>query len=145
MDKLRKHLDKTCSAAVKEVQQVPLGLAIWPKDGLSFQLLMECKEALEVLLQGAKAEVEQNWAIFTLPNAPQEYTSYNRTQMPITEHMTLEEFKLQTGLSPLKFYRSSKSPLSGTLIMAVPETQAQIVPRWVHLFGKNVQIKQKPF
>ena len=145
MEILRKHLDKTCSAAVKEVQQVPSGLAIWPKDGLSFQLLMERKEALEVLLQGAKAEVEQNWAIFALPNAPQEYTSYDRTQMPITEHMALEEFKLQTSLSPLKFYRSNKNPLSGTLIMAVPETQAQIVPRWVHLFGKNVQIKQKPF
>lgn len=145
MDILRKHLDKTCSAAVREVQQVPSGLAIWPKDGLTFQLLMERKEALEVLLQGAKAEVEQNWAIFALPNAPQEYTSYDRTQMPITEHMALEEFKLQTSLSPLKFYRSSKNPLSGTLIMAVPETQVQIVPRWVHLFGKNVQIKRKPF
>ncbi|ODM15965.1 hypothetical protein SI65_08399 [Aspergillus cristatus] len=145
MDILRKHLDRTCSAAVKEVQQVPSGLAIWPKDGLGFQLLMERKEALEVLLQGAKAEVEQNWAIFALPNAPQEYTSYDRTQVPITEHMALEEFKLQTGLSPLKFYRSTKNPLSGTLIMAVPDTQAQIVPKWVHLFGKNVQIKRKPF
>lgn len=145
MDILRKHLDKTCSAAVKEVQQVPSGLAIWPKDGLGFQLLMERREALEVLLQGTKAEVEQNWAIFVLPNAPQEYTSYDRTQVPITEHMALEELKLQTGLSPLKFYRSRKNPLSGTLIMAVPETQAQIVPKWVHLFGKSVQIKRKPF
>lgn len=43
---------------------------------------MERREALEALLQGAKAEVEQKWAIFTLPNAPQEYASYDRTQSP---------------------------------------------------------------
>ncbi|ODM15018.1 hypothetical protein SI65_09513 [Aspergillus cristatus] len=145
MDILRKHLDKTCSTAVKEIQQVPSSLAIWPRDGLGLHLLTERKEALESFIQGAKAEVEQNWAIFALPNAPQEYTSYDRTQVPITEHMALEEFKLQTGLSPLKFYQSSKNPLSGTLIMAVPENQAQIVPKWVHLYGKNVQIKRKPF
>jgi len=104
MNILRKHLDKTCYTAVKEIKQVPSGLAIWPRDGLGLHLLTECKEALENCIQGAKAEVEQNWAIFTLPNAPQEYTSYDRTQVPITEHMALEEFKLQTGLSSLKFY-----------------------------------------
>lgn len=145
MDILRKHLDKPCSEAVKEIQQVPSGLAIWPRDGLGLHLFTERKEALESFIQGAKAEVEQNWAIFALPNAPQEYTGYDGTQIPITEPMALEEFKLQTGLSPLKFYRSNKNPTSGTLIMAVPENQAHIVPKWVHLYGKNVQIKRKPF
>ncbi|OJJ88741.1 uncharacterized protein ASPGLDRAFT_737619 [Aspergillus glaucus CBS 516.65] len=52
MDILRKHLDETCSAAVKEIQQVPSGLAIWPKDGLGLQLLTEHKELLECLIQG---------------------------------------------------------------------------------------------
>ena len=79
MDILRKHLDKTCSTAVKEIQQVPSGLAIWPRDGLGLHLLTERKEALENCIQGSKAEVEQNWAIFALPDAPQEYTSYDRT------------------------------------------------------------------
>lgn len=63
-------MDRTCSKAVKEVQQVPSGLEIWPKDGLGFQFLIERREALEALLQGAKAEVEQKWVIFALPNAP---------------------------------------------------------------------------
>ena len=129
MDTLRKHLDKTCSAAVKEVQQVPSGLAIWPKDGLGLQLFMERREALEGLLQESKVEVEQKWAIFALPNAPQQYTSYGGTQVPINEQMALDEFKLQTDLSPLKFYFSNKNPLSSTLIMAVPEDQARAVPK----------------
>lgn len=145
MDILRKNLDRTCSTAVNEIQQVPSGLAIQPKDGLGLHLLSERKKALECLIQGARAEVEQKWAIFALPNAPQGYTSYDGAQMPISEQMALEEFKLQTGLSPLKFYRSNKNPQSSTLITAVPEDQAQAVPKWIHLFGKNVQTKLKPF
>ncbi|BCR89218.1 uncharacterized protein ACHE_50416A [Aspergillus chevalieri] len=105
---------------------------------------MEHRELLERLIQGATAEVEQKWAIYALPNAPQQYNSYDGNQVPITEQMALEEFKLQTGLSPLKFYRSNKNPLSGTLVMAVPETQVQTVPKWVQLFGKNTPIKHKP-
>lgn len=145
MDILRKNLDKTCSTAVKEIQQVPSGLAILPKDGLGLHLLSERKNALERLVQGARAEVEQKWAIFALPNAPLDYTSYDGAQVPINEQMALEEFKLQTGLSPLKLYRSNKNPQSSTLIMAVPEDQAQTVPKWINLFGKNVQTKLKPF
>lgn len=83
-------------------------------------------------------EVEQKWAIFALPKAPQQYTSYDGTQEPITEQMALDEFKLQTGLSPLKLYHSTKNPLSSTLIMAIPEDQARAVPKWINLFGKNV-------
>lgn len=80
-------------------------------------------EFLECLIQGATAEVAQKWAIFALPKAPQQYTSYDGTQMPITEQMALDEFKFQTGFSPLKFYRSTKNPLSSTLIMAIPKTR----------------------
>ena len=145
MDILRKHLDKTCSSAMKEIQQVLSGLAIQPRDGLGLHLLIGHGRALESLIQGAKIEVEQNWAIFVLPNAPQHYTGYDGTQVPISEQMALEEFKLQTGLFPLKFYRSNKNPQSSTLITAVPEDQAQAVPRWIHLFSRNVQIKHKPF
>lgn len=144
MDILRKHLDRTCSAAIKEIQQVPSGLAIWPKDGPGLQLLTEHRELLERLIQGATAEVEQKWAIYALPNAPQQYTSYDGTQVPVTEQMALDEFKLQTGLSLLRFYRSNKNPLSGTLVMAVPETQVQTVPKRVYLFGENIPIKHKP-
>ncbi|ODM18792.1 hypothetical protein SI65_05409 [Aspergillus cristatus] len=144
IDILRKHLDKTCSAAIKEIQQVPSGLAIWPKDGPGLQLLTEHKELLERLIQGATAEVEQKWAIYALPNMPQQYTSYDGAQVPVTKQMALDEFKLQTGLSPLRFYCSNKNPLSGTLVMAVPETQVQTVPKRVYLFGKNIPIKHKP-
>lgn len=94
-------MDKTCSAAVKEIQQVPSGLAIWPKDGLGLQLLMERRDTLEGLIKGAEVEVEQKWAIFALPNAPQQYTSYDGSQVPISEQMALDEFKLQSGLAPL--------------------------------------------
>jgi len=100
MDILRKHLDGACSAAVKEAQQVPSGLAIWPKDGLGLQLLTECREFLERLLQGATTEVGQRWTIFALPKASQQYASYNGIQIPITEQMALDEFKLQTHLFP---------------------------------------------
>lgn len=65
--------------------------------------------------------------------------------MALSEQTALEEFKLQTSLSPLKFYLSNKNPQSSTLIMAVPEDQAQAVPKWIYLFGKNVQTKHKPF
>ena len=145
MDILRKHLDRTCATAVKEIQQVPSGLAIWPRDGLGLHLLTECKKTLKDLVQRARAEVEQNWAIFALPNMPREYTGYDGTLVPVTEQMALEEFKLLTNLSPLKFYRSNKNLLSSTCIMALPASQAQAVPKWLHLFGKNVQIKLKPF
>ena len=121
---LREHLDESGASAVRETQQVPSGLAIWPKDHLGLQLLMERREALEALLQGSKVEVEQKWATFTLPNMPQQYTSYDGTQVPINEQMALGEFKLQTDQPPLKFYFSNKNPLSSTLIMAVPEDQA---------------------
>ena len=58
MDILRKHLDRTCTAAVKEIQQMPSGLTIWPRNGLGLHLLTECKESLKDLVQRAKAEVE---------------------------------------------------------------------------------------
>lgn len=77
MDILQRNLDKTCSFAVKEIQQVPSGLAILPKDGLGLHLLLERKKALECMVQGARAEIEQKWAIFALPNTPQDYTSYD--------------------------------------------------------------------
>lgn len=67
MEILRKHLDSTCSTAVREIQQVPSGLAIRPKDDLGLHLLTERRETL---IQGAKAEIEQTWAIFVIPNAP---------------------------------------------------------------------------
>ena len=101
MDTLRKNLDRTCSAAVKEAQQVPSGLVIWPKDGLGLQLLMERRGFLEGLLQVSRVEVEQKWATFTLPNMPQQYTSYDGTQVPINEQMALDEFKLQTADRPI--------------------------------------------
>jgi len=143
MEVLRKHLDGTCSSAVKEIQQVPSGLAIWPKDGLGLRLLAERRETLETLIQGAKTETEQAWAVFVLPNAPLDYTGYDGAQVPINDQMALDEFKLQTGLLPLKFYRSNKTPHSSTLVMATHEAQAHTVPQWVHLFGKNIQIKRK--
>lgn len=64
--------------------------------------------------------------------------------MPITDELALEEVKLQTGLSPVKFYRSSKTPSSGTFILAVPEDHAKLVPTWIHLFGTDVRTKVKP-
>lgn len=54
----------------------------------------------------------------------------------------LDEFKLQSGLTPLKFYRSNRNPLSTTFIMAVPETQAQAVHRslWQYTHHHGCQI-----
>ena len=43
---------------------------------------MERREALESPLQDSKVEVEQNCAIFALPNMPQQYISYDGTQVP---------------------------------------------------------------
>ncbi|OJJ86193.1 uncharacterized protein ASPGLDRAFT_45240 [Aspergillus glaucus CBS 516.65] len=105
---------------------------------------MERRETLEDLIKGTEVEVEQKWAIFALPNAPHQYTSYDGSQVPISEQMALDELKLQSGLTPLKFYRSNKNPLSTTFIMAVPETQAQAVHRWIPLFDRNIQVKHKP-
>ena len=75
---------------MKEIQQVPSGLAIWPRDGLGLHLI-DHRGALEGLIQGAKVEVEQNQAIFALPNGPQQYSSYDGAQVPISEQMALEE------------------------------------------------------
>ena len=124
MDILRKHLDKACSTVMKEVQQMFSGLAIWLRDGLGLHLLLGHREALESLIQSVKVEIEQNWVIFALSDTPQQYTSYDEAQVPISEQMVLEEFKLQTGLSFLKFNQSNKNPHSSTLIIAVPEDQA---------------------
>lgn len=104
---------------------MPYSLAIWPEDGLGLHLLSERRKALECLIEGAKAEFEQKWAIFALPNAPQEYTSYDGAQVPISKQMASEEFNLRTGFSPLKFYHSSKNLLFSTLVMAVPRTRPE--------------------
>lgn len=47
LETLRAHLDETSAAALKEVRQVPSGLAIQPKDGIGAQLLIERKDLLE--------------------------------------------------------------------------------------------------
>lgn len=70
MDILRKHLDRTCATAVKEIQQMPSSLAIWPRDGLGLHLLTKHKKTLKDLVQRARTEIEQNWTIFALLNTP---------------------------------------------------------------------------
>ena len=141
MDILRKHLDKTCSTAVKEIQQVPSGLAIWPRDGLGLHLLTERKEALENCIQGAKAEVEQNWAIFTLPNAPQEYTSSDRTQVTHGPRgIQAKDRPLPSEVLLIKQEPTLWHPYHGHPRESSPDS-----PKRVHLYGKYVQIKRKPF
>lgn len=142
---LRANLAPAYTSAIKEIQHVPSGLAIWPRDNLGGQLLLEGKELLEKAIQGSQAELEQRWAIYILPGVPTEYTGYDGSPVTISEHMALAEFKIQTNIQPLKLHRSKRDPQSSTLIMATLEDETDKVPSWVHLFGKNIRIKQKTF
>ena len=142
---LRANLAPAYTSAIKEIQHVPSGLAIWPRNNLGGQLLLEGKGLLEKTIQGSHAELEQKWAIYILPGVPTEYTGYDGSPVEISEHLALSEFKIQTNIQPLKFHRSKKDPQSNTLIMATPEDETDKVPSWVHLFGKNIRIKRKTF
>lgn len=72
--------------------------------------LMEHMEALESPIQEAKTEAEQEWAVFVIPNIALDYNDYDGAQVPVNNHMAIDKFKLQIGLSPLEFYQSSKNP-----------------------------------
>lgn len=82
-----------------------------------------------------------------IPNAPKEYTGFDGTSNRISDNAALEEFKLQTGTSPLKLYWSNKSATAteGTVIFAVPVEAAPKVPPWIYFFGRNLRIKRKLF
>src|SRR5699024_7662012 len=62
-------LDPAVTDTIKEIQNVPTGLAIGPKDTQSGQILLGKKEDIQQVIQGSNAELEQKWAIFVIPSA----------------------------------------------------------------------------
>lgn len=66
----------------------------------------------------------------------------------MSEQAAKEEFKLQTGISPLKLHWSRKSHEhntddTATMILDVPESASPRNPTLIHFFGKNLRIKRK--
>ena len=148
LQKLRNNLGPTATDTIKEIQHVPTGLAIGPKDTQSGQILLNKKEEIQRTIQGSNAESEQKWAIFVIPGAIKQYTGYDGSIVNVSEQAAREEFKLQTGFSPLKLHWSRKSQEhnmnnTSTIILAVPEAAASEIPPWIHFFGKNLRIRRK--
>ncbi|ODM20668.1 hypothetical protein SI65_03721 [Aspergillus cristatus] len=147
LQKLRSSLDPAVTDTIKEIQHIPTGLAIGPKDAQGGQVLLNRKEEIQQVIQGSNAESEQKWAIFVIPGAIKQYMGYDGSAVTVSEQAAKEEFKLQTGTSPLKLHWSRKSHLSNTdntatIILAVPEAAAPRIPHWIHFFGKNLRIPQ---
>lgn len=148
LQKLRSSLDPVVTATIKEIQHIPTGLAIGPKDTQSAQILLNKKEEIQQIIQGSNAEAEQKWAIFVIPGATKQYTGYEGSAVTVSEKAAKEEFELQTGTSPLKLHWSRKRHVSNTdnsatIILAVPEGAASRIPRWIHFFGKNLRVVRK--
>src|SRR5699024_1931965 len=70
LQRLRDNLGPTAIDTIKEIQHVPTGLAIRPKDTQSGQILLDKEEEIQQTIQGSNAEAEQTWAIFVIPGAP---------------------------------------------------------------------------
>ncbi|ODM19397.1 hypothetical protein SI65_04381 [Aspergillus cristatus] len=148
LQKLRSNLDPAVTDTIKEIQHVPTGLAIGPKDGQSREFLLNKKEEIQQVIQGSNAEPEQRWAIFVIPGAIKQYMGYDGSVVTVSEQAAREEFKLQTGTMPLKLHWSRKNHEhntgnTATMILAVPDTAASKIPPWIHFFGKNLRIKRK--
>ncbi|ODM23017.1 hypothetical protein SI65_00606 [Aspergillus cristatus] len=133
-----------------EIQHVPTGLAIGPKDVQSTEILLDKKYDIQQVIQGSNAELEQKWAIFVIPGALKQYIGYDGSMVTVSEQAAKEEFKLQTGTMPLKLHWSRKSQEhspntdnTATMVLAVPETSASRIPPWIHFFGKNLRIRRK--
>ncbi|BCR91414.1 uncharacterized protein ACHE_70257S [Aspergillus chevalieri] len=109
LQKLRSSLDPAVTDAIKEIQHVPTGLAIGPKDAQSAEILLDNKDDIQQVIQGSNAELEQRWAIFVIPGAIKQYIGYDTSIVTVTEQAAKEEFKLQTGITPLKLHWSKRS------------------------------------
>jgi len=150
LQKLRSSLDPAVTDTIKEIQHVPTGLAIGPKDVQSAEVLLDKKYDIQQVIQGSNAELEQKWAIFVIPGALKQYIGYDGSMVTVSEQAAKEEFKLQTGTMPLKLHWSRKSQghslntdNTATMVLAVPETSAPRIPPWIHFFGKNLRIRRK--
>lgn len=139
----RQHPTPQIAKGIKEVQRVPSGLALIPISGEAASQLIGQQAALEQAIPGAKAELEEEWAVFALPQVPSSYQDFNGTLVEISEQMAEEEFTFQTGLKPHRFY-ISKNPGSHTHIMLLPKVPGQKVPSRVSLFGQSVLVRLKP-
>lgn len=139
----RQHPTPQIAKNIKEVQRVPSGLALIPTSLEAASELMGQQAPLEQAILGAKAELEQEWAVYALPHVPSSYQDFNGNIVEISEQMAAEEFTFQTGLKPHRFY-ISKNPGSQTHIMLLPKAPNQKVPSRVSLFGQSVFIRHKP-
>jgi len=133
---------------IKEIQHVPTGLAIGPKSTQAGQILHSKKEEIQQVIQGSNAELKQKWAIFIIPGTSKQYISYDGSMNTISEQAAKEEFKLQTGVTPLKLHWSRKNHIHNTenitkTIIATPESAIPNVPHWIHFFGRNLRIRWK--
>jgi hypothetical protein len=147
LQKLRAELPAHVSSHIKGVQAIPSGLAIIPKDGTGSSALSTAKELFSKALEGAETEQEQAWAVYVIPNAPRSYQDYMGDTQQITERQAADEFKLQTGVEPLKLHWASIRGLpgaeTGTLVAAVAQDAASRVPRWISLFGSRLPVVRK--
>ncbi|ODM15573.1 hypothetical protein SI65_08807 [Aspergillus cristatus] len=109
LQKLCNSLDSAVTDTIREIQHVPTGLAIRPKDAQSGEILLNKKEEIQQVIQGSNAEPEQRWAIFVIPGAIKQYMGYDGSVVTVSEQAAREEFKLQTGTMPLKLHWSRKS------------------------------------
>ena len=148
LQKLRSSLDPAITDTIKEIQHIPTGLAIGPKSTQAGQILHSKKEEIQQVIQGSNAELEQKWAIFVIPGTSKQYIGYDGSMVTISEQAAKEEFKLQTGITPLKLHWSRKNHIHNTenitkTIIATPESAIPNVPHWIHFFGKNLRIRRK--
>src|SRR5215213_5474155 len=78
---------------------------------------------------------------------PGSYQDYTGDTQQITERQAADEFKLQTGVEPLKLHWASIRGLpgaeTGTLVAAVAQDAASRVPRWISLFGSRLPVVRK--
>lgn len=67
LQKLCSSMEPVITDAIKAIQHIPTGLAIWPKGAQGERLLVNKKEEIQQTIQGSNTEPEQKWAILIIP------------------------------------------------------------------------------
>ena len=145
LQKLRAELPAEVSAGIKGIQAVPSGLAITLKDDGDSFAYPTVKDRVSKILDGAKVEKEEKWAVYVIPDAPRSYKDYTGDTQQISEQQISTEFKLQTSIQPMKLHwaNTQEKVDTGTLIIAVTHDIADKVPNWISLFGARWPIIRK--
>jgi hypothetical protein len=137
LQKLRTHLPR--EAQINEVQAVPTGFALVPKDTTAAQQILRAQNIIREIIKDATVEMEEKWITAIIPELPTATQSFEGDLVPITEEMAKNELQLLTGVQLEKTRWSmatvEKKLQRGTLVIACKSENISKLPNRISLFG----------